>query len=159
MAKPQIQLAPADTAPRTRVRLRMPKKADGSIGDPMDLFGCTVVFWYQVRSGSSAAVTRAAIPVQSAPSPSPDGNDGICDIDWLASGGAPATGNQDPIDYNARYIVTDGTGHQETWPNGPDDPKPDGTNPAFLWMQVSRDFRAVGPDQRTRWNACAIFGP
>jgi hypothetical protein len=149
MAKPDIQLGPGDTAPITRVTLYDPDLPDGSDGPPMNLQNAnlsfkTIVCRHQVRDYSLAYVDRTVTIVQSTPPSAPglaDGiNQGVIDIDWLASGGpvVPA-----PSDHNLRFTVTDNTNHQTSYPNGEDDPKPDGTNPAFLWLQVSRGFVVV----------------
>ncbi len=152
MALPDIVLGPGDTAPVTRITLYEPDLADGSPGAPMNLQNGytagssfkTVVCRHQVRDASLAFVNRAVIIRQSLP-PSAAGlsdgvNQGVIDIDWLASGGSVVPA---PSDHNLRIIVTDSGGHQETFPNGEDEPQPDGSNPAFLWLQVSRDFVIV----------------
>ena len=139
MRTPDIQLAPGDTQPAYEFVLYEPDTAAGRRGDPRDLFGCTVTFEFQLR-GSTTVETREALVLASTAAPAT--NQGAVLIDWLSSGGAVATGNQTALNYDARFIIVDPTGHQETYPNGPDVILPDGSNPAFLWMQVSRDFRA-----------------
>lgn len=152
MAKPDIELGPGDTAPITRLTLYDPDLPDGTPGPPMNLQNGntvgssfkSVVCKHQVRDWSLAPVLRTVIIRQTAPPSAPglsDGvNQGVIDIDWLASGGpvVPA-----PSDHNLRLIVTDNAGYQQTSPNGEDCPQPDGTNPAFLWLHVARDFVPV----------------
>jgi hypothetical protein len=149
MASPDIVLGPGDTAPITRITLYEPDAPDGTPGAPLNLQNGyapgssykTVVCKHQVRDWSLAPVVRAVIIRQTAPPSAAGLSDGVLqgviDIDWLATGGpvVPA-----PSDHNLRFIVTDSGGHQETFPNGADCPRPDGSNPAFLWLQVGRDF-------------------
>jgi len=155
MRKPDIVLGPGDTSPMTRVTLYEADVPDGNGGylpgpamnlQNADLSFKTVVCKHQVRDWSLAPVVRSVIIRQTAPPSAPglsDGvNQGVIDIDWSAGPGAPVPA---PSNHNLRFIVTDnGTPpRQETFPNGDDCPLPDGSNPAFLWMQVSRDFVPV----------------
>lgn len=133
MAIPDIQLKPGDTAPMTRITLYDPPAADGTPGLAADIQGWTGTFKYERRSGGTVS-SRVVTVMQS----SPTVNRGVIQIDWLGTGGPVSTTNLVPLDYNAHVIMLDTTGHQETWPNGPDRVKADGTNEAFWWMQVSR---------------------
>jgi hypothetical protein len=145
MLEPDIVLGPGDTDPTLRMVLLSPRTQTGVAGRPMDLWGKTVVFRYQLRGDPAQAwISRAATVMQTGPAPAAPALDpfqGVVDVDWLATGGpVSAGGNVAPINYNARCLVTGG-GRQESFPNGPDQPQLDGSNPAFLWMQVTRDFR------------------
>ncbi len=151
MAKPDIVLGPGDTAPMSRVTLYEQDAPDGTPGAPLNLQnGNTggssfkvVVCKHQVRDWSLVPVVRAVIIRQTAPPSAPGLSDGVLqgvvDIDWFASGGPVVPS---PSDHNLRFIVTDNTGRQETFPHGPDCPQMDGSNPAFMWLQVTEDFLA-----------------
>src|SRR3954471_3487753 len=139
MAKPDIQLGPGDTAPITRLQLFEPDNPDGSPGDPLNLQNAnltfkTVVFKYQIRDKSTPPVSRTPTILQTSPT---DATRGWIQIDWLETGGAVTPPGSN---HRARAIVTDNGNHQETFPNGENIELPDGTNPSWLWMQVSEDF-------------------
>ncbi len=134
MSEPDMILGPGDTAPIHIVTLLLPDDQDGNPGDPMDLTGATVTCRNQLRNGSGTVAERVVSIMQTAPTV----NRGMVAIDWSVSPGVPAAG----ADYFVRLKVIDAGGRQSSFPNGPDRVLPDGTNPAFLWLQVSRDFPA-----------------
>lgn len=114
-----------------------PDLEDGTPGAAMnlqngDLTFKSVVFKHQIRDWTLPAVVRTAIVVQS----SPTVDRGVVEIDWFSSGGPVLPPGSA---HNARFIVVDSSGHQETWPHGEGE-FCDGTDDSFLWLQVSRDF-------------------
>lgn len=132
MSEPDMILGPGDTAPVHVVTLFLPDDQDGNPGPAIDLTGATVTCRNQLRNGSGAVAVRTASILQT----SPTVNRGVVAIDWTLGDGLPAPGH----DYFVRLKVVDAGGRIQSFPNGPDRMLPDGTNPAFLWLQVSRDF-------------------
>ena len=114
-AIPDIYLGPGDTAPSEEIILLDPPKAGASRGEPMNLQNAelsqkTVVFVYQNRNTNDPHVTRAVLIRQV----SPTEKRGAVVIDWLSTGGPVVPPGSD---HDARFIVTDNTGHQTTIPN------------------------------------------
>lgn len=135
---PDITLGPGDTAPILQEVLRQPNKADGSLGDALDLTGCTVTFRFQRRDGTAAVVEREVTVMDPATS-------GLTSLDWLATGGRIDPGDDTlGIDFNARYRVIYQDGHQLSIPNGLDPFFGEPEIREFLWLRVAADF-APGP--------------
>ncbi len=137
---PDIIIPPGDTAPNTRAILMDASDPDGPDAEPLNLQNAdlsfkTVALYYQNRDSGSPVLTRPCVVIQTTPTT----NRGVVEINWAASGGALAPPGSN---HRARFVVTDIALRQQTLPRGPDIELEDGSNPSFLWIQVSRAFPA-----------------